>query len=105
MIKVTCIEADGREVVIELSQGESVMEGALKGNVYGIDADCGGSCSCATCHVHVDPSWADKLPAASPMEKDILSFVEEITAFSRLSCQLKATPEIDGLIVRIPESR
>lgn len=105
MIKVTYIEYASGEITVELSEGDSVMEGALKGNVNGIDADCGGSCSCATCHVQVDAAWVDKLPAASPMEKDVLSFAHGVTEYSRLSCQLKVTAALDGLIVCIPEGQ
>ncbi|MGL5759517.1 2Fe-2S iron-sulfur cluster-binding protein [Plesiomonas sp.] len=105
MTTVTYIEYSGNEISVELLEGESIMEGALRGNVTGIDADCGGSCSCATCHVYVDDLWVNKLPLASAMEKDILSFANGVTDNSRLSCQLKPTPDLNGLIVRIPESR
>lgn len=104
MIKVTYIEHTGNQISVELNDGESVMEAALKSNLSGIDADCGGSCSCATCHIHVDPIWMSKLPEASSIEKDILTFANDVNEYSRLSCQIKASPSIDGLVVHIPKS-
>ena len=81
------------------------MEGAVKNLIPGIDADCGGACACATCHVHVDPQWAVKLPAKQDMEETMLDFAQELQPTSRLSCQIKVTPELDGLIVRMPRSQ
>jgi 2Fe-2S ferredoxin len=79
------------------------MENAVKNMVPGIDADCGGACACATCHVYVDPSWAEKLGKAEAMEESMLDFAYEPKENSRLSCQLKVTDDLDGLIVRLPE--
>jgi 2Fe-2S ferredoxin len=85
--------------------GFTVMEGAVKNNVPGIDADCGGACACATCHVYVDPAWAEKTGKASAMEESMLDFAENVTETSRLSCQIKVTDELEGLVVRMPESQ
>lgn len=105
MPKITYIEHTGKEHVVEVSSGWSVMEGAVKNLIPGIDADCGGACACATCHVHVDPHWAGKLPPKQDMEETMLDFAQELEPTSRLSCQIKVTPELDGLIVRMPKSQ
>jgi 2Fe-2S ferredoxin len=90
---------------VEVAAGWSVMEGAVKNLVPGIDADCGGACACATCHVHVDPAWAGKLPPKQDMEETMLDFAQELEPTSRLSCQIKVTQALDGLIVRLPKSQ
>jgi 2Fe-2S ferredoxin len=105
MAKVTYIEFTGKDHVVEVKPGLTVMEGAVKNNVPGIDADCGGACACATCHVYVDPAWTDKTGAASAMEESMLDFAENVEPNSRLSCQIKVTEALDGLIVRMPESQ
>ena len=105
MAKITYIEHDGKEHTIEVKTGQSVMEGAVKNNIPGIDADCGGACACATCHVYVDPAWQDKTGTASPMEESMLDFAEAVEPNSRLSCQIKVSDDLDGLIVRMPESQ
>ena len=105
MAKITYIEFDGTEHVIEVRNGLSVMEGAVKNNIPGIDADCGGACACATCHVYVDQEWRDKTGTASAMEESMLDFAENVEANSRLSCQIKVSDELDGLVVRMPESQ
>jgi 2Fe-2S ferredoxin len=105
MAKVTYIEFNGTEHTIEVRNGFTVMEGAVKNNVPGIDADCGGACACATCHVFVDPAWAEKTGKASAMEESMLDFAENVQENSRLSCQIKVTDELEGLIVRMPESQ
>ncbi len=105
MPKITYIEHNGSEHVIDVKNGLSVMEGAVKNNIPGIDADCGGACACATCHVYVDAAWADKVGAKSAMEESMLDFAENVEATSRLSCQIKVTEQLDGLIVRMPESQ
>jgi 2Fe-2S ferredoxin len=105
MPKIKYIEHTGKEHVVEVPSGWSVMEGAVKNLVPGIDADCGGACACATCHVHVDPQWAEKLPPKQDMEETMLDFAQELQPTSRLSCQIKVTPELDGLIVRMPRSQ
>ena len=103
MPKITYIEHDGTEHVVDVKPGLSVMEGAIRNSVPGIDADCGGACACATCHVYVDPAWVDQLPPRDPMEEDMLDFGYDVKPDSRLSCQIKVTAELDGLVVRTPE--
>ena len=105
MPKITYIEHNGSEHVLDVKSGLSVMEGAVKNNIPGIDADCGGACACATCHVYVDAAWADKTGAKSAMEESMLDFAENVEPTSRLSCQIKVTDQLDGLIVRMPESQ
>jgi ferredoxin, 2Fe-2S len=105
MPKITYIDAGGKERVVEVPVGWTVMEGAVKNRVPGIDADCGGACACATCHVYVDPEWLAKLPKRQDMEEQMLDFAIELKPNSRLSCQLKVTPALDGLIVRTPKSQ
>ena len=105
MPRIKFIEHNGREHEVDVPLGWSVMEGAVKNLIPGIDADCGGACACATCHVYVDPAWLPKLPPKSDMEDTMLDFAQELRTNSRLSCQIKATPEIDGLIVRTPKDQ
>ncbi len=105
MATITYIEPDGTEYVVEVKNGLSVMEGAVKNNVPGIDADCGGACACATCHVYVDEAWTEKTGKPSAMEESMLDFAEDVKPTSRLSCQIKVSDELDGLIVRTPESQ
>ena len=105
MPKITYIEASGKEHVIDVAAGMTVMEGAVKHNVPGIDADCGGACACATCHVYVDPAWARKTGESTGMEQSMLDFANEVEPTSRLSCQIKVTAELDGLVVRLPKSQ
>jgi ferredoxin, 2Fe-2S len=105
MAKITYIEHDGTEHTLEVKPGLSVMEGAVKNNVPGIDADCGGACACATCHVYVREDWLDKTGTRSAMEESMLDFAEGVEANSRLSCQIKVTDALDGLVVTMPESQ
>jgi 2Fe-2S ferredoxin len=105
MAKITYIEHGGAEHVIDVKSGLSVMEGAVKNNIPGIDADCGGACACATCHVYVDDAWREKTGKPSAMEESMLDFAENVEPSSRLSCQIKVTDDLDGLIVRMPESQ
>jgi ferredoxin, 2Fe-2S len=105
MAKVTYIEHDGSEHVVDVKSGFSVMQGAVKNNVPGINADCGGACACATCHVYVDEAWREKTGTTSPMEASMLDFAENVEPNSRLSCQIKVTDDLDGLVVRLPASQ
>ena len=105
MPKITYIEHDGTEHTVEVKKGLSVMEGAIRNNVPGIDADCGGACACATCHVYVDPDFAAETGRASAMEESLLGFAENVEPNSRLSCQIRVTDDLDGLIVRLPQSQ
>jgi ferredoxin, 2Fe-2S len=102
MAKIIYIERDGSEHVLDVKLGLSVMQGAVKNNLPGISADCGGACACATCHVYVDEAWLEKVGTISEMEKAMIDFAENIEPNSRLSCQIKVTDELDGLIVRLP---
>ena len=105
MPKITYIAFDGTETTVEAKEGMSVMQTAVNNGVDGIVAECGGACSCATCHVYVDEGWFDKLPEAMAMEKEMLDFVMSPEPTSRLSCQIKVTAELDGLVVKTPESQ
>ena len=105
MTKVTYIQPDGTQQTIEAKNGWSVMEGAVKNRIRGIDADCGGACACATCHVYVDEAWREKTGKPSAMEESMLDFAEAVEPNSRLSCQIKVSDALDGLIVRLPESQ
>ena len=103
MAKITYIEHDGTSHTIDAKPGQSVMEGAVKNNLPGIDADCGGACACATCHVYVDDAWLEKTGAATAMEESMLDFAENVQPNSRLSCQIRVADDLDGLVVRTPE--
>ena len=103
MTKVTYIEHNGAEHVIDAENGASVMEAAVKNGVPGIDADCGGACACATCHVYVDEAWVEKAGKAEAMEESMLDFASEPKENSRLSCQIVVRDELEGLIIRLPE--
>jgi len=105
MAKITYIENDGTEHTVEVRNGLSVMEGAIRNNVPGIDADCGGACACATCHVYVDEAFQDVTGRASAMEESMLDFAEAVQPNSRLSCQIRVSDDLDGLVVRLPESQ
>ena len=105
MPKITYIEHNGKPHEIEVSNELSVMEGALQNNIPGIDADCGGSCACATCHVYVDEKWFDKLPKKESAEEDMLDMAYEPKKFSRLSCQITVEDSLDGLVVKMPSKQ
>ena len=105
MPKIKYIENNGKEHEVEVPVGWSVMEGAVKNLIPGIDADCGGACACATCHVFVDQAFMDKIPPKEDMEVTMLDFAPEVADNSRLSCQIKVTPDLDGLVVRMPKSQ
>ncbi|HYZ22959.1 MAG TPA: 2Fe-2S iron-sulfur cluster-binding protein [Rhodopila sp.] len=107
MPKVTYVEHDGTAHTVEVPIGSSVMRGAVDNNVPGIDADCGGECACATCHVYVQQPWLDMvgLPVAGSQEESMLSFAAVKQPDSRLSCQISMTEELDGLVVKMPEGQ
>ena len=107
MPKITYIEHGGREHRVEVPLGLSVMRGAVDNNIPGIDADCGGECACATCHVYVDAAWLDTTgrPEPGSQEASMLSFAALAQPNSRLSCQIKVTEALDGLVVRLPEGQ
>ena len=102
MAKITFIQHNGTEQTVDGLPGMSVMETAVKNMVPGIDADCGGACACATCHVYVDEKWTEKAGKASQMEEDMLDFAFDVKPNSRLCCQITVRPELDGLTVTTP---
>jgi 2Fe-2S ferredoxin len=102
---ITYIEHNGTRRTVEIANGISLMDAALKHNIPGIDGDCGGACACATCHVYVDPEWLGRLTPPNELERNMLKFANEPKENSRLACQIKAAPELDGLIVSTPESQ
>jgi 2Fe-2S ferredoxin len=103
MVKITYIDSKGTSRTVEAEVGSTVMETAIKNGIPGIEAECGGACACATCHVHVDEAWRGKTGEPSAMEEDMLDFGYDVRENSRLSCQIKVTEDLDGLIVRTPE--
>jgi 2Fe-2S ferredoxin len=105
MPKITYIEHNGTEHVVDLAEGLTIMEGAVNNGIPGIEGDCGGACACSTCHVYVDPAQTDKLKPQEEMETDMLDFAYEPKENSRLGCQISVTAEMDGLIVRMPEKQ
>ena len=105
MPKITYKDNQGNSKTLEVEKGLSVMEGAIQNNVSGIDADCGGSMACATCHVYVEEKWLDKLSKAEEAEVDMIDMAFEPKKNSRLSCQITVTNEIDGLVVTTPEKQ
>ncbi len=105
MAKITYQDSEGASKTIEVENGLSVMEGAIQNNVPGIDADCGGSMACATCHVYVDEKWIDKIPKAEDAEVDMIDMAFEPKKNSRLSCQIIVSNELDGLKITTPEKQ
>jgi len=103
MAKITYIDAAGVARTVDGEIGSTVMETAIKNGVPGIEAECGGACACSTCHVYVDEAWREKTGEPSPMEEDMLDFAFDVKPNSRLSCQLKVTEALDGLVVTTPE--
>jgi|TARA_B100001778_G_scaffold38510_1_gene27849 2Fe-2S ferredoxin len=105
MAKITFIDKDGNQKKIEIENGLTVMEGAIQNNITGIDADCGGSMACATCHVYVQDEWFNKIDKAEDAEQDMIDMAYEPKKNSRLSCQLIVTDQLDGLVVTTPEKQ
>ena len=105
MAKITYIEHNGKSHTINVDNGLTVMEGAVQNDIPGIDADCGGSCACATCHVYVDEKWFNKLSKKEDAEQDMLDMAFEPNKFSRLSCQLTVSENLDGLVVKMPSKQ
>ncbi len=103
MAKIHYVDHTGTTRTVEVENGATVMEGAIRNAIPGIEAECGGACACATCHVYVDEAWREKTGSPSPMEEDMLDFGFDVRPNSRLSCQIKVTEELDGLIVSTPE--
>ena len=106
MSKITYIEHNGKSHTIEVEDGLTVMEGAVQNNIPGIDADCGGGCACATCHAYVDKEWFGKLPKKETAEEEMLDMAFEVNkSSSRLTCQIIITPELNGLVVKLPSKQ
>ena len=105
MSRITFIEASGKSRTVDADDGSTVMETALRNGVPGIEAECGGACACATCHVYVADAWIEKLPKAEQMEEDMLDFAFDVRPGSRLSCQIKVSAALDGLAVTTPEKQ
>ena len=105
MPKITYIEHNGKTHNVEVPNELSVMEGAIQNNIPGIDADCGGACACATCHIYVDEKWFDKLPKKSESEQDMLDMAIEPNKFSRLGCQITVNDDLDGMVVKMPSKQ
>ena len=105
MPKITFIDYQGSETIVDASIGSSVMEAATQNDVPGIDADCGGACACATCHIYVNEDWLGKIGEQDKQEADMLEMSEDVKSNSRLACQIPVTEDLDGLIVTTPESQ
>lgn len=102
MLKVLFVQPDGQQVQAEAVEGMTAMEAALRAGVVGIEAECGGACSCATCHVYVDEAWREAAGSPSGMEEDMLDFAYDVRPQSRLSCQIRMTDALDGLVLQVP---
>lgn len=105
MAMITFVQPDGTQQTVEAEPGMTVMETAKKHLVPGIEAECGGACACATCHVYVDDQWRERTGPPSEMEEDMLDFAFDVRESSRLSCQIKVTDALDGLVVRVPDKQ
>ena len=103
MTKLTIVANDGTNFEVDAEDGSTVMENAIRNAVPGIEAECGGACACATCHVYVDDDWSEIVGTPDVMEEDMLDFAYDVRPTSRLSCQIKVRPELDGLVVHVPE--
>lgn len=103
MAKITFITVDGKEHSVDADSGSTLMENAIRNSVPGIEAECGGACACATCHIYVDEKWTDAVGQPDAMEEDMLDFAFEMKPNSRLSCQVTISDALDGLVVHIPE--
>ena len=102
MAKIHFVDHTGEKRTIEVENGATVMEGAIRNAIPGIEAECGGACACATCHVYVDEAWTAEVGEPEAMEEDMLDFAYEVQPNSRLSCQIKVRDALDGLVVRVP---
>jgi len=105
MAKIQFIDFGGTARTVEAEPGSTVMEAAIKNGVPGIEAECGGACACATCHVYIEPDWQEKVGPPSSMEEDMLDFAFDVRPNSRLACQIHVKAELDGLTVRTPEKQ
>jgi ferredoxin, 2Fe-2S len=105
MPKITFIDAAGQSRSVEAASGSTVMEAAIRNGIPGIEAECGGACACATCHVYVDDAWTAIVGKPAPMEEDMLDFAYDVRVNSRLCCQIRVTEALDGLVVTTPEKQ
>ena len=105
MTKISIVAFDGTRFDVDAENGSTVMENAIRNSVPGIEAECGGACACATCHVYVDQSFMDKVGEQQEMEKSMLDFAENVQENSRLSCQIPVTDDLDGLTVKLPRTQ
>jgi len=105
MPTITFVQQDGSKQTVEAKSGQTAMEAAIANTVPGIVAECGGACSCATCHVYVDDAWSERVGGPSEMEEDMLDFAFDVRPTSRLSCQIRLTDELDGLVLHVPEEQ
>ena len=105
MTKINFVDHTGETRTIDVENGATVMEAAIRNAIPGIEAECGGACACATCHVYVDEAWRDKTGSPSAMEESMLDFADNVEPNSRLSCQIKFTDALNGLVVRMPQSQ
>ena len=105
MVKINFVDFEGKTRSVDADVGSTVMEAAIRNDIPGIEAECGGACACATCHVYVDEAFAEKMPKAEPMEEDMLDFAFDVRNNSRLSCQIKVTAALEGLTVTTPEQQ
>ncbi len=103
MAKINFVDHSGETCSVEAENGSTVMEAAIRNAIPGIEAECGGACACATCHVYIDDAWRDIVGSPTPMEEDMLDFGYDVKPSSRLSCQIKITDALDGLVVVTPE--
>ncbi len=103
MARITYVAFDGTRFEVDADNGSTVMENAVRNGVPGIEAECGGACACATCHVYVAEDWFPKVGNPEPMEEDMLDFAYEVRPTSRLSCQIRVSDELEGLVVSVPE--
>lgn len=103
MAKIHFVDHKGETRTVEIENGATVMEAAIRNSIPGIEAECGGACACATCHVYVDEEWKDVVGPPSAMEEDMLDFASDVRPTSRLSCQIRVRPELDGLVVQTPK--
>lgn len=105
MTAINFVGTDGKHYAVEVNAGASLMEAAIRNGVPGIDADCGGACSCATCHIYVDGSWIPLVGEGGEMELAMLEFAHDVKPNSRLACQIRITEDMDGMTVRLPETQ
>ena len=103
MAKIHFVDHKGETRTVEIENGATVMEAAIRNSIPGIEAECGGACACATCHVYVDDEWTERVGSPEAMEEDMLDFAFDVRPTSRLSCQIRMKAALDGLIVHVPE--